>query len=307
MQATYRPPARAPAHWLDAKAAEAPVPVPFLDEDEATMAVAAVEAVLRRARLAAAQVRRIAVSSRTGSGFAPTLAAALGVPPERVEEGAAILYGQTHVGTPGEGPVLHVQSDAPRPGRVPAEGVGAGAFATARLSGPGMGEAGDGEVPVRAFTPERDVVDRLGQWERDSTRRTTMGAYVPSGTWQRSLGARYRLEGAQCPGGHVEYPPRPLCGQCGRPTSPAPLPRPGVVETYTVVAKGAGPSEYDPWQSVAGEYAVVVARFGAARVPGLWADAPAEAPRIGARVEPVFRRLFGQDGEWRYGLKLRPA
>jgi|GEM_PF-376204 len=307
MQATYLPPARVPAQWFEPTGTSAPVPVPFLDEDEATMAVAAATSVLHRGRLAATQVRRIAVSSRTGTGLAPTIAAALGVAPERVEESAAILFGQTHVGTPGEGPVLLIQTEAPRPGRVPSEGVGKGAFAVAKLSGPGIAADGDVRLGADPFSLERDVVDKLAQWERDATRRVTMGAYIPAATWQRSLGARYRLEGATCPQGHVSYPPRTLCPACGSPSTSVPLPRPGTVETYTVVAKGAGPSEYDPWQSVAGEYAVVVARFGAARVPGVWTDAPTSSLRIGARVEPVFRRLFGQDGEWRYGLKLRPA
>jgi uncharacterized OB-fold protein len=305
MQATYRPGARLPAAWLDPGAGPHEVPVAWIDEDEATMAVAAAEALLARAGLAAHQLRRIVVSSRTRTSFGATLATALRVPMERVEEAVSVLYGATQHPAPGEGPVLFIQSDAVGPGRVPQDGVGSGAAAVARLTGAGLG-ADAFEVPVAPFRPDQDAVAKAAQWEHEAPRRTTMGAHVPKGTWDRSAGARYRLEAGACPNGHVEFPPRPTCGACGTTSEPVPLPREGTVETFTIVAKGAGPSEFDPLQAVQGEYGVVVARFGPARVPGLVADADLTRLRVGLDVAPVFRRLYGQDGEWRYGLKFRP-
>lgn len=306
VQATYRPAPRAPASWFSPGATAQVVPVPGHDEDELTLALAAIEPVLARAHLAPAQLRRVAVSSRTASGFGPMLAVALGIPSERVEEGTAILYGATQHAAPGEGPVLQVQSDAPRPGKVPKDGIGAGAYATARLSGPAAPDGGDFEVPTTPRDLARDVVDLLAHWEAEATKRVTMGAYIPKGTWDRGAGARYRLDAGKCTNGHVEFPPRTLCGRCGGASSPAPLPREGALETFTVVAKGAGPTEFEPLQAIVGEYAVGIARFGEARVPGIFVETDTRALRVGMRVGTTLRRLYGQDGDWRHGLKFRP-
>lgn len=312
MLVTYRPPARIPAAWLAPEAtpevgAPATVPIPFLDEDEATLAAAALEPLLSAAQLAPAQLRRVTLSSRTGSGFGPLLAAVLGIPPERVEEAVALLYGAPSFPNPGEGPVLHVHVDAPRPGRVPPGGPGPGAFATARLTGPGIAGGPTREVPVEPWTPDRELVERLARLEQLAPQRVPMGAYVPAATWQRGLAARYRLEGSLCAGGHRRFPPRERCDACGAAAARVPLPRPGTLETFTIVAKGAGPSEFEPLQEAAGEYAVGVASFGGARVPGLFARTPLDALRIGQEVDVVFRRLYAQEGAWRYGLKFRPA
>jgi len=305
MQATYRPALRVPGSWFT-DGGDAPVPVPEHDEDEVTMAVAAIGPLLARARLAPAQLRRVAVSSRTGSGFGPLLARMLGIPAERVEEGTAILFGATQHAAPGEGPVLHVQTDAPRPGKVPPDGVGAGAHATARLAGPAVAPLAGLDVSPPPREADREHVRLLAHWETEAPRRTTMGAYIPSGTWDRGAGARYRLEAGRCADGHVEFPPRPLCGHCGGPSTPFALPHEGDIETLTIVAKGAGPTEFEPLQAIGGEYAVGIARFGAARVPGIFVPTDLAALRIGTRVATVLRRLYGQDGGWRHGLKFRP-
>lgn len=304
MQVTYRPAARVPPEWLDPSVAgQDPVAIPFLDEDEATLAVAAVEALLARAHVAPAQVRRVVVSSRTRSGFGPALADALGIHRERVEEGAALLYGQTQHPAPGEGPVLHVQSDAPRAGG----GDARGAHATARLAGPGIAAGPGVELPSATWSPDRATYDRLVEAERAWPARVPMGAHIPKATWDRSLTARYRLAASLCEEGHLEYPARAHCSHCARPTATKPLPRPGTLETYTVIAKGAAPSEFEPLQDVLGEYAVGVADFGGARVAGLFTEAPLDALRIGTPIDPVFRRLYATEGEWRYGTKFRLA
>ncbi len=303
MESRYRPAARVPASWLKpGTTKETLVPFPFADEDEATMAVAAVQPLLAAAKLAPAQLRRVVVSSRTGSGFAPVIADALGIPRERVEEAAAVLFGQTRFSNPGEGPVVHVHSDAPRPG-----GPYAACEARARLSGPGVPDDADLEAPSPVWQPDRDTFELVGEHERSGAKRTTMGAYVPRATWDRSLAARYRLEGTECGEGHLEFPPRPMCGRCGRKTGPKELVRNGTLETFTVVAKGAGPSEYEPFQLVVGDYLVGVAGFDGVRVPAMFTETAPENVRIGMPVETVFRRLYGMDGEWRYGLKFRGA
>jgi uncharacterized OB-fold protein len=83
------------------------------------------------------------------------------------------------------------------------------------------------------------------------------------------------------------------------------LPSRGTLETFTIIAEGGGPSEFDALQETHGEYAVGIASFGPVRVPGMICDTPTERLRLDLPVEPVFRRLFAQEGTWRYGSKLR--
>jgi hypothetical protein len=81
---------------------------------------------------------------------------------------------------------------------------------------------------------------------------------------------------------------------------------PGKIQSYTVVAKGGAPSEFEPLQDLDGDYAVVVVEFGqGVRVVGMVCESPLDGLRIGAAVQPAFRRLYAQDGEWRYGTKFR--
>lgn len=284
MRATYRPGLRVPAEWLGHDAAKPgyeQVPIPALDEDEATMAVAAARAVLAAAGVEASTLG--SVSTNLQAPLAQIVSQALGV-------------------ASGTDAGLRLTVQAPRAGQAPSRDPARGAFATAEVDG---GAARELSVGPPARTLAREAFDKLAKWEREAPLRTTMGAYISLSSWERSVPSRYRLEAGRCGANHIEYPARPRCTTCGKPTQATALPRAGRLETFTVVAKGAGPSEFEPLQDVDGEYAVGIARFGDVRVAGMFTESALEGIRIGDAVEPVFRRLYAQDGLWRYGLKFR--
>lgn len=288
MKATYEPALRIQG-----------VPLPALDEDAATFAVAAAQALLAAAHVSPGRLHRLVVASRTGTGLGPLVALALGAAPNRVEEVVGELPPAQE---PERGAVLRIQTDAPRSlDEAHAQPPGATAELLGGPDGPDL------RVAPRPWELPVEAAEKLTRWERDAPPRTSMGAYIPKGTWLRTAAARYRLEGSACEQGHVAFPPRPTCERCGRASKPHPLPRPGQLETFTVIAKGAAPSEFEPLQDLVGEYAVGVATFGGPRVPALFTETPLEALEIGMAVDPVFRRLYAQDGEWRYGTKFRAA
>jgi len=80
----------------------------------------------------------------------------------------------------------------------------------------------------------------------------------------------------------------------------------GTVEHATRIGAGAAPSEFLAFQEAHGDYQVLLVRFpdGSATV-GMWAGE--EPAREGQAVRPVLRRLFRQQGAWRYGAKFGPA
>lgn len=276
-----------------------PLRVPGIDEDEATMAVAAAGALLERQGIEVASLEAAYVSSVTASGWGATFAEALGLPADHVHEGAPPAESK--------GRQLVVESHAARAGSPELDTRARTSLAAARLAGSStnptmvLGQEA-GSVPLSP-----DVYARLAKWEREAPLQVPRGAYVPEGTWARSRAARYRLLAGECPKGHKSFPPRPACVTCGAATRGVALPRRGVLETYAGVAKGGGPSEFDALQETEGEYVVGVAAFGGVRVPGMVCETHRSALRVGLEVEPVFRRLFAQEGVWRYGLKLRGA
>lgn len=306
IRALYRPAYRAPRAWLMATPprtteADAAIPVPGFDEDEATMAVAAARGLLDEMQLDSAAIKRLVVGSRTTRGLGPLVASVLDVDPTAVTE---VLQGNDALASPVEEGVLVVQSDAPRPGRTIPQGPTPGAQALAQW-GVGIPEARQIDVSPPPVPLTTEVMDRLARWERDAPLRVPMGAHIPQATWDRHAGQRYRLEGAACAQGHVVFPPRDTCPRCRALATKKALSRAGVLESFTVVAKGAAPSEFEPLQDIVGEYAVGVASFDGARVAAQTCDTPLDSLRIGAPVNPVFRRLYGVEGVWRYGVKLR--
>jgi hypothetical protein len=76
----------------------------------------------------------------------------------------------------------------------------------------------------------------------------------------------------------------------------------GLVESWTAVGPGAAPSEFARLQQAVGTYHVVLVGLeDGARTVGLWAGTG--PPKTGGKVKPVLRRLFRQQGAWRYGMK----
>ncbi len=137
-----------------------------------------------------------------------------------------------------------------------------------------------------------------------------MGAYVPLPEYADALAARYRLEAAQCTQcEQLMYPPRTACSNCaGRAFADIELSGHGTLETFTAIGRGGAPSEFAAEQAMTGAYLVGLVRFdeGPALLARI-ADADEAQLEIGMRVEPAFRRLFRQEGIWRYGLKFRPS
>ncbi len=80
----------------------------------------------------------------------------------------------------------------------------------------------------------------------------------------------------------------------------------GRVVTWTRIEPGAAPTEFMRLQEAVGAYHVVMAELPEGRrTVGLWAGEA--APTTGVAVKPVLRRLFRQQGAWRYGVKFAPS
>jgi hypothetical protein len=80
---------------------------------------------------------------------------------------------------------------------------------------------------------------------------------------------------------------------------------PGRVLAWTTIGVGAAPSEFARLQDAVGAYHVVLVAIPEGRTVGIATSA--QAPQVGQRVRPVLRRLFRQQGVWRYGVKFAPA
>jgi uncharacterized OB-fold protein len=138
-----------------------------------------------------------------------------------------------------------------------------------------------------------------------------MGAYVPWGTWMEDLPARLRLVAQRCGAcGRVQYPPRGACLACrGASFDAMPLPHEAIVYALTRIGKGGAPSEFALEQAQVGAFWVAVVEWPDQKVrviARLWGcDEVGSA--IGARVRPVVRRLFEQEGKTRYGVKFAPV
>ncbi len=134
------------------------------------------------------------------------------------------------------------------------------------------------------------------------------GAYVSDARYLESLPFRWRLEADKCGNcGRWTFPPRGRCPHCGetREIDHGRLPEMGgVLETYTVIRKGAQPSEFDFMERALGSYAVGLVRLpGGIRLTLQIADSDPATLAPGQVVELVLRRLYPQEGAWRYGLK----
>lgn len=292
-------------------ATQTEVRVPFLDEDEATLAVEAAGALLQAAKFEASTLARIRVASATRTGWATTLARALGAHNIEPEELSTEEWPRERARASASEAVLWVESQCPRPRSSAMEELALPAQAGAELTGPAAPKGPDLRVDADrpTFSLSRETYEALAREEARAPGAVPMGAYVPLATWNATRDARYRLMASSCPQCHAaQHPPLDPCPACGGPTHVAPLPRRGHLYSFTRIAKGGGPSEFDPLLEVAGHYDVAVVEFEAGvRVPGMVAEAADVPLKIGQPMEAVFRRLYAQEGAWRYGTKFRPA
>jgi uncharacterized OB-fold protein len=138
----------------------------------------------------------------------------------------------------------------------------------------------------------------------------SQGAYVSMPAYLGEAKARYRLVAEECAKcGRLHFPPRESCIACGtRAWKERPLKRTGTVYAYTIIGKGAAPSEFLEQQLATGDYATAVVELDdGLRITAMLADANPASVRIGMRVRMVFRRIYAQEGVVRYGFKFAPA
>lgn len=139
-----------------------------------------------------------------------------------------------------------------------------------------------------------------------------MTAYVTLPAYVATIDQRYRLIGKKCSQcGLIIFPPRLICPKCGSSEiGDYPLSGKGKIYTYTVIARGGSPTEFDDQQNMSGAYAVAIVRLeeGPSVVTQLTDCVPdPEKFEIGMDVEVVVRRLYEQEGITRYCYKFRPA
>jgi uncharacterized OB-fold protein len=137
-----------------------------------------------------------------------------------------------------------------------------------------------------------------------------MTSYISLPMYAANIDERLRIIGGTCQGcGQIAYPQRPVCTKCGGDEfEDIPLSGEGSLYTYTVVAGGGAPSEFDDEQVMTGDVlcGVVELKEGP-RVMVRLADAEPDDLEIGMKVRAVVRRLYDQEGIVRYGARFVPV
>ena len=137
------------------------------------------------------------------------------------------------------------------------------------------------------------------------------GAYVPRPRYLENLPSRWRFVAEECGAcGARSFPARGICLRCGARGALRPIPLPtdgGIVVAETTIGKGGQPTEFDAQVAAFGGYSVVLAELApGARVTLQVTDASPGSLPIGSRIGTRLRRLYPQEGEWRYGRKAVP-
>lgn len=155
-----------------------------------------------------------------------------------------------------------------------------------------------------------------------------MGAYISVPVWERTIAQRYGLQGQRCLScGAVLFPPKVVCPECGGDSfESASLSGKGRIYSFTVIAGGGAPPEFE-WQANAvGSYVVglveleegprIIAQIvgvdpRAATTTPIFEDSPRgssdvnKRPLIGLPVKAVIRKVYEQEGVIRYGYKFK--
>ena len=97
-----------------------------------------------------------------------------------------------------------------------------------------------------------------------------------------------------------------ICLKCGsKEFEDYPLKGIGTLFTFTVIAKGAAPTEFDDQQAMTGDLLVgIVALEEGPKVAAQLTDLKADDLYIGMPLKMVFRRLYEQEGVIRYSFKF---
>ncbi|NPV28023.1 MAG: Zn-ribbon domain-containing OB-fold protein [Firmicutes bacterium] len=138
-----------------------------------------------------------------------------------------------------------------------------------------------------------------------------MGAHISIPNYQRSVGARYRLEAQKCKKcGIINFPPKGVCIACGDSNEfeLVQLSGKGTIYSYTIISGGGAPPEFAEEAVVRGSYPVAVVELAEGpKVIAQMVDAKREDLEIGKPVEMVTRKIYTEEGVIRYGYKFRPA
>ncbi len=137
-----------------------------------------------------------------------------------------------------------------------------------------------------------------------------MTSYISLPMYAANVDQRLRIIAGRCDGcGTLAYPQRPVCTKCGGDAfTDQPLSGEGTLYTFTVVAGGGAPAEFDDQQVMTGDIVsgVVELKEGP-RIMVQIADADPDRLEIGTRMRAVVRRLYDQEGIVRYGAKFVPV
>lgn len=137
-----------------------------------------------------------------------------------------------------------------------------------------------------------------------------MTSYISLPMYAANVDERLRIIAGKCDGcGTLAYPQRPVCTKCGGDEfTDQKLSGEGTVYTYSVIAGGGAPAEFDDQQVMTGDIisGVVELKEGP-RIMAQITDADPDKIEIGTKVRAVVRRLYDQEGILRYGAKFVPV
>lgn len=136
-----------------------------------------------------------------------------------------------------------------------------------------------------------------------------MSAYFSLPMYAASSGQRLRLIAGRCKScGALAYPQRNVCTGCGHiHFEDVSLSGRGTIFTYTIIARGGAPAEFDDQQTMTGRIACgIVELEEGPRIIAQFTDWRDEDLAIGNKVTAVVSRLFDQEGILRYGTKFVP-
>jgi uncharacterized OB-fold protein len=153
--------------------------------------------------------------------------------------------------------------------------------------------AEDGEEMDAAFH-----LEMRRAWDEE-LRSVSQGAYVSEQQYLTGLESRLRLI-AQKDGDNYFWPGR----ENNREMNTLPLPRRGIIESWTESAAAGSPSEFAFRSPILNGMTTLLLTLECG-VKGVFllADDEEKKPEIGSLVELVVRRIYAQEGLIRYGLK----
>ncbi len=171
-----------------------------------------------------------------------------------------------------------------------------------------------GAVPVIEATSTEGQLSYAAYLRRREAITTptidTGAAHVSVPTWQRSIPQRHRLIAGECPNcDALAFPPSGACPQCRTLVDYEPIDcwTSGTVETVTTINRGGAPPEFAAQQDQQGAFEVAIIALS---IDGRSVSLPAQltaSAGVGARVKPVIRHIYTQEGVPRYGVKFQPA